>query len=256
MEVMHDLSFDEWDYIIPALADNLEADDNLYIVLGPDIFDIRTQNQLKNSLAMLGLYQLLTHMILHQELYKVQGRIILQGLAIGVMRVDAVNEESTLQKSSTAPYTAANGSALSSNLKSESGSVTDGATPESRIAFTYDDSSQIDRQDLFMVFLDGLVTATEADEQSFCQSIAVMSPLSATGQAVIIITPKWNDSLKYAQVKEALFLIWSQIVLGGQRFGDLQFTLYAGGFEIGTGVVSGVPLPGRVQGSPAGVSAL
>ncbi len=241
---MYTLSQYDWNYIIPSDADDSEEDDNLGIVIGTSSAHPAAQNQLKNGYAILGLYELLTTMVLDRDCYEVEAELKLRGYEVGNIRVLAVLKMNALPNPS---LSAPESGGPASSLKSDSGSIGDDLG--FRITYTYDSAYRINSQDLFMAFLDGLATAAEPNEQRSCELMYAVGPPSATGQAVITISSEDHRTLTYKSITTALYLVWTEIILPGRRFGDLDLEIYYVGIKVGRVLIDSLPPPNRISGT-------
>ena len=258
MGFMYLLCVEDWDTLIPARA--IMKSDAHFGAAGvgllartpetqlPDRHP-QVQDQLTIGNAILGAYEVLTHMILHHDLHNFICELFLGQNQIGYVAV--ASWTLPIQASNNTTNTTTEQIALSANPQSQSGSFTD-ATHDLKITYTYDSTMRINSADLFTAFLDGLATAAEFKEILPCKSIFGVGDLTETGQAVVSMAEQSSGSLWYEMVKLVLSLVWLRIVLAKRMFGELDLQVFHKGVEIGTGRVQGLP---PVSSSVQGVAA-
>ena len=131
-----------------------------------------------------------------------------------------------------------------SSLMDDSGTIEDPDFPDHKIVWDYR-GPRVNSKDLFLAVIDGMATAAQPSGQSRCRVLYGISPLSFTGQAVISVRadngPGVSSPLVYDDVKLALFLIWREVAVGLNKFGEVTFEIFYRGLKRGSGDITKLP---------------
>ncbi|KAL6716092.1 hypothetical protein ACLMJK_005658 [Lecanora helva] len=136
-------------------------------------------------------------------------------------------------------------------LTTDSGTVHDPTCPDIEVRWEYQ-GPRINSKDLFLAILDGMASAARPDGSSRCNHLDAVSPLSSTGQAVISLREEGGGGaggrgMTYDDVKVALYLVWRDVNVGLNKFGEMNFDIFVKGVKRGRGEVLRLPPVAAVE---------
>lgn len=191
--------------------------------------------KLQIKYAALGLYKAGVA-ISQNQFYQLYVKLLLEDEQIGWIEFAPKKSEST-QNTALTIYTASFEAKVSNaTLTADSGFLVDPEDSKFRITYQWD-GVKIKAQDIFTSFLDALVISAQYENNVIAAEIP-----AARGVSGDVVLSTWKIEnyfhLTWARLKIALFIIWEQLVIGGQqraRFEGMSFWLEYAEVKIGGG---------------------
>ena len=205
-------------------------------------------SRLRVSYAVLALKEAAIREMQGSVFYNTNVPISLQGNPIGLLSVASMitppaaigQANSTESVDGTSSFTA------------NSGTIIDLLYSDYKFVWEYSET-RINSKELFLAALDAFAISPQQPGQARCRSLEAISPLSFTGQAIITISEELVagnlSPLSYSDAIIAIYLIWRELNVGKNTFGELKFEIFYRGVKRGTGMIDKLPPPFPVASS-------